>query len=104
MCSNDKRLHCVLDCVCVGDSFVVKQMTATVWFSPVKGRRYLSKSAAIRAETRAKIFARYPSESPDYDNGHMTYPGWSIEVDEPERYSKMYRRLRRLVAKSIGAA
>ncbi len=88
----------------MGDGLVVKQMTATVWFSPVKGRRYLSKSAAIRAETRAKIFDRYPIESAEYDSVGMTYPGWSIEVDEPERYSKMYRRLRRLVAKSIEAA
>lgn len=83
---------------------MIKQMTATVWFSPAKGRRYLSKSAAICAETKAKIFARYPSESPDYDNGHLTYQGWNIADDEPERYRKMYRRLRRLVAKSIEAA
>ncbi|WP_261412066.1 hypothetical protein [Serratia quinivorans] len=83
---------------------MIKQMTATVWFSPAKGRRYLSKNAAIHAETKAKIFARYPSESPDYHNGHLTYQGWNIADDEPERYRKIYRRLRRLVAKSIEAA
>lgn len=104
MGGRDKRLHCVLDWAYMGDSFVLKQMTATVWFSTAKGRRYLSKSAAIRAETNAIIFARYPSESPDYDNGHMTYQGWNIAEDEPERYSKMFRRLRRIVAKSIEAA
>ncbi|MBH3213200.1 hypothetical protein [Serratia marcescens] len=83
---------------------MIKEMTATVWFAPTKGRRYLSKSAAIHAETKAKIFSRYPSESPDYENGHLTYQGWNIEYDEPERYRKMYRRLSRLVAKAIEAA
>lgn len=81
---------------------VIQAQMAKVYYAPTKKRRYFSKSAAICAETKAKIFARHPPESADYDNGHMTYPGWNIELDEPERYSKMYRRLRRLVAKSVG--
>lgn len=80
----------------------VQPQIVKVYYAPTKNRRYFSKSAAIHAETNAKIFARYPSESPDYDNGHLTYQGWNITDDEPERYRKMYRRLRRLVAKSVG--
>lgn len=79
----------------------MSQVTAvctTVYFSPTKGRRYLSLNAAINAETRAIIFAKYPYEKPESEGGYITYPGYDIRADEPERFDKMYRRLRRLVA------
>lgn len=68
-----------------------------VWFSPARGRHFLTRRAAIRAEAHAKIFDRYPYERPDYENGFLTYPGYSIQHDEPERYQKLLRRMMRLI-------
>lgn len=70
-----------------------------VWFSPARGRHFLTRRAAIRAEAHAKIFDRYPYERPDYENGFLTYPGYSIQHDEPERYQKLLRRMMRLIDK-----
>lgn len=70
-----------------------------VWFSPARGRHFLTRRAAIRAEAHAKIIERYPPERPDYENGFLTYPGYHIKHDEPERYNTMLRRLMRLIDK-----
>ncbi|WNJ77775.1 hypothetical protein RJE46_14155 [Cedecea neteri] len=80
---------------------VITKSTATVYFSPAKGRRYLSKSAAIHAETKAIIFSRYPIERQESDSIGVTHPGYNIAYDEPERFAKLYRRLRRIVARSV---
>ncbi|CAI1037884.1 hypothetical protein [Serratia fonticola] len=81
---------------------VIQAQMAKVYYAPTKKRRYFSKSAAIRAETNAIIFARYPYEHPEYEGTYCTYPGYNFAVDEEDRYRKMYRRLHRLVAKSVG--
>lgn len=77
---------------------IAKQETV-VWFSPAKGRRYFTKAAAIHAEAKAKILERYPTERPESEQGRQTYPGWHFPSDDPERYGKMLRRLKRLIAK-----
>lgn len=79
---------------------MVTVTTKKVWFSPARGRHFLTRRAAIRAEAHAKIFDRYPYERPDYDNGFLTFPGYSIQHDEPERYQKMLRRMMRIIDKS----
>lgn len=73
--------------------------TRKVWFSPSRGRHFLTSRAAIRAEAHAKIIDRYPPERPDYENGFLIYPGYHIKHDEPERYQKILRRLMRLIDK-----
>ncbi|HCD6065346.1 TPA: hypothetical protein NDT40_002795 [Klebsiella oxytoca] len=78
--------------------------TATVYYSTAKKRRYLSKRGAINAEARSIIYARYPYEKPDYENGMLTYPGYCIEADEPERYQKMHRRLSKIIERNITKA
>ncbi|MCO7058281.1 hypothetical protein [Pseudomonas juntendi] len=76
---------------------------ALVYRAPTAGRRYLSKAAAINAETRAIIKAKYPDEdAPQDTQGQQIGPAWSMEYDEPKRWAKIYRRLRRLVARSVG--
>jgi hypothetical protein len=70
-----------------------------VWFSPTKGRRYLNRRSAIKAEAHAKIMARYPQERCDYENGRLTYPGFYFPEDCPEVYKKMLRRLMRIISK-----
>lgn len=81
-------------------SISIRQVTA--YFAPTKRKTYLTKNAAIRAETRAIIMNKYPPERgcSDYNCDCGDY-GWHIEHDEPARYGKMFRRLRRLVMRSI---
>ncbi|TBL50552.1 hypothetical protein EYY98_08920 [Obesumbacterium proteus] len=74
--------------------------TRKVWFSPERGRSFLTRRAAIRAEAKAKILKRYPTEKPEYDeNGFCYYPGFHFPSDEAEKYQKMLRRLTRIVEK-----
>lgn len=57
--------------------------------------------AAIEAETREIIYRLYPPERPEFDNVGMTYPGYDIKHDDPERYAKLFRRIKRLVERSM---
>ncbi len=75
---------------------IVKEI-ATVYRASTKGRRFLSRSGAINAETNAVIFARYPIEKWESETGNC----YDIREDEPERYLTMYRRLKRVVIRSI---
>ena len=79
---------------------IVSMQMKKVWFSPARGRHFLTRRAAIRAEAHAKIIDRYPYERPDYDNGFLTFPGYSIQHDDPDRYAKMLRRLMRIIDKN----
>ncbi|MDB1108116.1 hypothetical protein [Pseudomonas extremaustralis] len=78
----------------------IQTKTVTAYYAPVKGKTYLTKMGAIHAETRAIIMKKYPIERGciSCDCGDT---GYHIEYDEPARYGKMYRRLRRAVARSI---
>lgn len=71
--------------------------TTKVWHSSEKGRRYFSRSAAINAEVRQIIYRLYPYEKPESESGMLTYPGYDIAIDDPERYAKLYRRIRKIV-------
>jgi len=75
--------------------------TAKVWYSPTKRRRYFSRSSAIHAEAKALILIRYPTEKPEHEQGRMTYPGYHFPSDEPEKYGRMLRRLKRIISKHI---
>ncbi|MFT8211548.1 MAG: hypothetical protein ACMZI0_15025 [Symbiopectobacterium sp.] len=65
---------------------MIKEQRAIVYLAPTKGRRYLSKRAAINAETIAIILKKYPPEKPESDEfGRLTYPGFDIRYDnEPD--------------------
>ncbi|MEB6632758.1 hypothetical protein [Kluyvera cryocrescens] len=81
---------------------MITSTTATVWHSSIKGRRYFSRRAAINAEVISIIYKLYPAERSEHENGMMTYPGYDIQYDEPERYAKLYRRIKRLVERNVG--
>ncbi|HHZ4937252.1 TPA: hypothetical protein ACWH67_003384 [Salmonella enterica] len=81
---------------------MITSTTTTVWHSSVKRRRYLSRKAAINAEVRSIIYKLYPAELSEHENGMMTYPGYDIQYDDPVRYAKLYRRIKRLVERNIG--
>lgn len=78
---------------------------ATVYLAPTAGRRFLTKKAAINKEARAIIRKHFPEEkscpcSPEHC-GMCGYRGWSLEVDQPERFARHYRRLTKALARSI---
>lgn len=77
--------------------------TAVIYYAPTAGRRYFSKGAAVNAETRAIIKRKYPDESAPQDtNGQQIGQAWSMEYDDPARWAKIYRRLRRQVFRAVG--
>lgn len=83
---------------------MITSTTTTVWHSSAKGRRYLTRRAAVEAEVRTIIYKLYPPEKPEFDNIGMTYPGYDIKNDDPDRYAKLFRRIKRLVERSIGSS
>ncbi len=83
---------------------MITSTTTTVWHSSAKGRRYFTRRAAVEAEVRTIIYKLYPPEKPEFDNIGMTYPGYDIKHDDPDRYAKLFRRIKRLVERSIGSS
>lgn len=69
-----------------------------VYYSPTRNRRYFSKEAAIKAEAKARIFKKYPSEPYESDTG---YAGYNIWDDRPDFYQRALRFLSYLIKKNI---
>lgn len=76
----------------------IQEITAQVYYSPTRNRRYFSKEAAIKAEAKARIFKKYPSEPYESDTG---YAGYNIWDDRPEFYQRALRFLSYLIKKNI---
>lgn len=74
---------------------MIKPVIRTVYLAPTRGRHYMTKASAIRAEATALIIRRHPTEEPDYDQGHMLYPGF--HWTELPRHAVLLRRVCRLV-------
>lgn len=75
---------------------MILSKTKTIYFSTSRGRSYMSKDSAIKAEARALIKMRHPSEKAEFDElGRMTYSGfhWS----SIPRSKVLLRRVCRLV-------
>ncbi len=77
---------------------MIEATTRTVFRATTKGRTYLTKAAAIKAEARALIEKRHPTEKGEFDgNGYQTDPGWHwMNI---HRSDVLYRRVCRLVKK-----
>lgn len=75
---------------------MIEARTKKIYWSSLKKRHYMSKHSVIHAETRTIILKRYPpvclNEFNEFED---------IRYDEPERYARMYKKLRYIVAKSI---
>lgn len=77
---------------------MIERQQPIVYFAPTKGRRYFSKQAAIRAEAKAIINKHFPPEIPSPCGEHCGWcndPGWSLEVDQPERFKRFFDKLKR---------
>jgi len=76
---------------------------ATVYRSSLRGRRYFSKGAAIKAEARSLIKDRYPTEESESDDrGQMTYAGF--HWTDLKHSEKLYRRVCRLITNKTAYA
>jgi len=78
---------------------LIVEQQATVYLAPTKGRRYLTKRAAIHNEARARIFKVYPIEDHpcrEYSEyGQPLYPDeyFNIEEERPEYFQRKYKLL-----------
>lgn len=68
---------------------MIEEQTAKVYCAPTKGRRYLTKAAAISNEARAMILEEYPTEPFEPDTGNC----FDIRIDCPEAYEEMHDKL-----------
>lgn len=75
---------------------MIEEQTAKVWYSPARGRRFLSKRAAIKAEAASLIEQRYPTEPQERDNIGVTYAGFHWH--SLPRAHVLHRRLCRIIA------
>ena len=67
-------------------------------FRSINGRRYLSKSAAIKADCRKLMERHYPTERPNYgtecpSDRYTHTPGWHFS--ESEECERIFARLLR---------
>ena len=54
----------------------------TTYFAPTRGRHYMTRMGAAKAEAAAMMKKKYPSESPEYGNyGECHYPGFHWRED-----------------------
>ena len=67
----------------------------TAYFAPTARRAYLTKEAAARAEARAMIRRKYPTEASDYPHDR----GWHWSQDD--RLVRLYDRLSRLLRRKF---
>lgn len=74
-----------------------EQMKMT-YYAPKARRHFLTKRAAIRAEARAIIKSRYPTEREECENGYQTSPGWHWSC--LPHADKLFRRVCRMVARA----
>lgn len=56
----------------------IQKRTREVFYSEVANKHFFTKKAAIRAEARAIVSNRYPSERPEYEDGVLVYPGYHV--------------------------
>ena len=72
---------------------MIEERTKRVWFSPAANKHYFTKRAAIHAQARSLVEAKYPSEPYERDTG----AGWSWREDDRlcKLVERLYRRMNR---------
>lgn len=76
---------------------MIESRQREVYYSPRRRRCFLTAKAAAHAEATARMRKWWPNESPEYESGFMTEPGWSFESDPRllairDRLAKRYVR------------
>lgn len=80
----------------MGAHIVVKHRP--VFFAPTRRRHFLTLKGAAMAEAGALIAKKYPTESPEYHEGRMTYAGFHYTTDE--RLIRVRHRLARRILRA----
>lgn len=78
----------------------IQPVTVTVYLAPTKGRRYLSKRSAVRAEARALLDRKYPAENGDESDG-FSHWHWSSDEQLQRVYSRLVRFISRAARKEM---
>lgn len=75
---------------------MIEERTRKVFYSQAANRHYFTKGAAIKAEARALLIKKHPTEASESEPeiGHH-YPGW--HWTELKRSDVLYRRVVRIV-------
>lgn len=78
---------------------MIKTVVRTVYFAPTRGRYYMTKAGAIKAESRAILSKKFPTEQAEYEDfGFKTYPGF--HWTSLPRSEVLFRRVCRLIEKA----
>lgn len=75
----------------------IEIQSTIAYLAPTRGRRYLTKKAAIHNEAKAIIYKHYPKEDYESDTGY----GFDIEIDRQEYYERKYKSLCRALSNKI---
>ncbi len=75
---------------------MIIKKTQEVYFAPTANKTFITKRAAARAEARAKIKRKYPTDHFEPDTGYCWY--WRTELKNAD---KIYKRLSDILFKAI---
>lgn len=70
---------------------MIEERIRKVYYSPRKNRHFMTAKAAAKAEANGRMNLWFPKESPEYEMGHCTDPGW--HWSEVPRLSDIHARL-----------
>lgn len=82
----------------------IQTTQAIAYYAPTAGRRFFTKRAAINKEARAIIKKYFPDEKShgcDESCGWCGDPGWTLEVDQPERFKRYYEKLTAALSRTM---
>jgi hypothetical protein len=59
----------------------VQARNRVVYYSPRRGRHFLTQLGAARAEANARLYRFFPSERADYDGHLLISPSWHFSAE-----------------------
>ena len=76
----------------------IQEQSTTVYYAPTKGRRYFSKSYAIKAEAKAIIYKHFPQINENgIDWQEQSGESFDIEIHRQHYYEKRHAQLCRAI-------
>lgn len=77
----------------------ISQVNRTVYLAPTAGRHFMTKKAAARAEARALLTRKYPTEREEHYGEAIVNRGWHWSEDE--RHRRTYDRLASIILRRL---
>lgn len=72
----------------------IERKTAEVFYAPTARRRYFSAVSAAKAEARAMLENKYPTEKGDESDGYYNWH-WSADPRLVEVHNRLVARIKR---------